>query len=254
MRWYGYDAETDEPLEATQFADYLSRKRRAYVRVGDTKQFFPKRVLKTIEYSIEDTYQGLYAQIRDYLGKSDAAVQLTYARYGLWHYVKAERQHVPPYQDLQSAGRNLRGLMRILLFKRFESSIHAFKTTISRFHNVHVDFLHALDNGIMPAGDDAQKILYEASTSDETDISSEERDIEHFLAALREASAQYDIRELQRPRTSPGDSARYRYSEPDFREGSAYHPRAGRETSEVESVASIAVAARQKTTHLYAVY
>ena len=199
LRWYGYDAETDEPVEATQFADYLSRKRRAYVRVGDTKQFFPKRVLKTIEYSIEDTYQGLYAQIRDYLGKSDAAVQLTYARYGLWHYVKSERQHVPPYQDLQSAGRNLRGLMRILLFKRFESSIHAFKTTISRFHNVHVDFLHALDNGIVPAGDDAQKILYEASTSDETDISPEERDIEHFLAALREASAQYDIRDFNVP-------------------------------------------------------
>ena len=204
LRWYGYDADTDEPVDATQFADYLSRKRRAYVRVGDTKQFFPKRALKTVEYSIEDTYQGLYTQIRDYLGKSDAAAQLTYARYGLWHYVKEERQNVPPYQDLQSAGRNLRGLMRILLFKRFESSVYSFKTTISRFYNVHVDFLRALESGIVPAGDDAQKILYEASTSDETDISPEERDpeerdIEHFLEALRKASAQYDIRDFNVP-------------------------------------------------------
>lgn len=197
LRWYGYDAETDEPVDATQFTDYLNRERRAYVRVGDTKQFFPKRTLKTVEYSIEDTYQGLYAQIRDYLGKSDTAAQLTYARYGLWHYVKEESQNVPPYQDLQSAGRNLRGLMRILLFKRFESSVYAFKTTISRFYNVHVDFLRALENGIVPAGDDAQKILYEASTSDETDISPEERD---FLEALREASAQYDIRDFNVPK------------------------------------------------------
>jgi len=30
------------------------------VLVGGKHQFFPNRVLKTIEYSIEDTYQGLY--------------------------------------------------------------------------------------------------------------------------------------------------------------------------------------------------
>ncbi len=199
LRWYGYDAETDEPVDATQFADYLSRNRRAYVRVGDTKQFFPKRTLKTIEYSIEETYQGLYAQIRDCLGKSQSAAQLTYARYGLWHYVKEERQDVHPYQELQSAGRNLRGLIRILLFKRFESSVHAFKMTISRFHSVHVDFLYALENGIVPAGDDAQKILYETTTADQTDISPEERDIGLFLEELRRASEQYNILDFNVP-------------------------------------------------------
>ena len=38
--------------------------------VGGRHQFFPKRELDTIEYSIEDTYQGLYQQLRGYLGKS----------------------------------------------------------------------------------------------------------------------------------------------------------------------------------------
>ena len=54
-------------------------------------------------------------------------LQLRYARYGLWHYVKEEKQDISPYRDLQSAGKNLRGLIRTLLFKRFESSVYAFK-------------------------------------------------------------------------------------------------------------------------------
>ena len=195
LRWYGYDAETHQPVDPAQFGDYLSHQRRAYVRIGDTQQFFPQRILKTVEYSIEDTYQGLYQQIREHLGtaKTTTASQLTYARYGLWHYVKKEKQGVSPYQDLQSAGKNLRGLIRVLLFKRFESSVYAFKRTISRFLNVHTKFLHALDNGIVAAGEEAQQILYDASNADETDIDSDERDI---LDQLRTISESYDIKDF----------------------------------------------------------
>ena len=195
LRWYGYDAETHQPVDPAQFGDYLSHQRRAYVRIGDTQQFFPQRILKTVEYSIEDTYQGLYQQIREHLGtaKTTTASQLTYARYGLWHYVKKEKQGVSPYQDLQSAGKNLRGLIRVLLFKRFESSVYAFKRTISRFLNVHTKFLHALDNGIVAAGEEAQQILYDASNADETDIDADERDI---LDQLRTISESYDIKDF----------------------------------------------------------
>ena len=118
---------------------------------------------------------------------------MTYARYGLWHYVKKEKQRVSPYRDLQSAGKNLRGLIRVLLFKRFESSVYAFKRTISRFLNVHSMFLKALDNGIVAAGEDAQQILYDASNADETDIDSDERDI---LDQLRTISESYDIKDF----------------------------------------------------------
>ena len=51
------------------FANTLTGQRRAYVMVGGRHQFFPKRELETIEYSIEDTYQGLYQELRGYLGK-----------------------------------------------------------------------------------------------------------------------------------------------------------------------------------------
>jgi hypothetical protein len=69
LRWYGFDAETHEPVDPSRFQEYVSGKRKAYVFVGGKHQFFPKRELETIEYSIEDTYQGLYQELRGYLGK-----------------------------------------------------------------------------------------------------------------------------------------------------------------------------------------
>ena len=195
LRWYGYDAETHEPVDPAQFSDYLNHQRRAYVRIGDIQQFFPQRILNTVQYSIEETYQGLYQQIREHLGtaKTNITAQLTYARYGLWHYVKREKQGVSPYQDLQSAGKNLRGLIRVLLFKRFESSVYAFKRTISRLLNVHIVFLNALDDGIVAAGEAAQQILYDVSNADEIDIDSGERDV---LDELRKLSESYDIQDF----------------------------------------------------------
>ncbi len=195
LRWYGYDADTHEPVDPAQFSDYLNRQRSAYVRIGDRQQFFPQRILNTVEYSIEDTYQGLYQQIRERLGTTEAPTvpQLTYARYGLWHYVKKNKQSVSPYRGLQSAGRNLRGLIRILLFKRFESSVHAFKQTISRLLNVHTNFLHALENGIVAAGEDAQQILYDVHSTNADDIDPDERDI---LDQLQKLSEFYDIEDF----------------------------------------------------------
>ena len=195
LRWYGYDAETHEPVDPAEFDDYLRQNRRAYVKIGDTQQFFPRRKLTTVQYSIEDTYQGLYQKIRKHLGttKTTTVTQLTYARYGLWHYVKKGKQEVAPYRDLQSAGRNLRGLIRVLLFKRFESSVYAFKRTISRLLNVHKIFLNALDNGIVAAGEKAQQVLYDASSVDEADIDADERDISDELRKLSES---YDIKDF----------------------------------------------------------
>ena len=195
LRWYGYDAETHEPVDPTKFDDYLNQQRRAYVKIGDTQQFFPRRKLTTVQYSIEETYKGLYQEIREHLGtgRTTTATQLTYARYGLWHYVKKGKQEVSPYRDLQSAGRNLRGLIRVLLFKRFESSVYAFKRTISRLLNVHRIFLNALDNGIVAAGEEAQQILYEASNFNEDDIDTDERDV---LDELRKLSESYDIEDF----------------------------------------------------------
>jgi len=190
LRWYGFDAETHQPVDPSRFREYLDGKRRAYVFVAGRHQFFPKRELDTIEYSIEETYQGLYQELRKYLGKSRKGIpvkppvdELTYARYGLWHYVIKQKQRRDPYDSLHRAGANLRGLIRVLLFKRFESSVFAFKETIDRLLKVHKRFREALSQGFVPAGEDAQAILYEPNQAEEQDL----------MDALRKISGRYDI-------------------------------------------------------------
>jgi HKD family nuclease/superfamily II DNA or RNA helicase len=194
LRWYGFDAETHEPVDPNRFQDYLQGTRKAYVLVGGKHQFFPKRELETIEDSIEDTYQGLYQELRGYLGKSRKARpakavpdgELTYARYGLWHYVKAEKQKKEPYATLQRAGANLRGLMRVLLFKRFESSVYALQETVKRLLKIHQSFIVLLDDGVVPAGEDAQYILYESDILEEGGL----------VDALREVSKRYNANDF----------------------------------------------------------
>ena len=197
LRWYGFDEETNQPVDPSQFQEYLDGQRRAYVAVGGDKQFFPKRVLETVSYNIEETYQGLYFNLREHIGKprrsglkSPSTSELTYARYGLWNYVIEEKQKQEPYTNLQRSGINLRGLMRILLFKRFESSVYAFKVSVRRLLKIHKRFLEALVEGIVPAGDAAQDILYDPTEPNEA----EEPDL---IDALRQASAQYDISDFK---------------------------------------------------------
>ena len=190
LRWYGYDSQTHEKVDPSKFKEYLDGRRRAYVLVGGTHQFFPKRELDTIEYSIEATYQGLYQELRSYLGKSRKGYpvepvpgELSYARYSLYHFVARDKQRREPYASLHRAGLNLRGLIRVLLFKRFESSVYAFCETIKRLLVVHERFSEALAQGIVPAGDKAEDLLYEPNHAEEQD----------FMDALRQASGRYDV-------------------------------------------------------------
>src|SRR5207248_8585616 len=157
-------------------------------------QFFPKRILETIDYSIEDTYQGLYQQIRGYLGKPRKSKgakaplgELSYARYGLWNYLRDEYKTREPYASLHRAGANLRGLIRVLLFKRFESSVHAFRETTRRLLRIHEAFVAALDEAIVPAGQDAQTILYESDYDEYTQL----------IDALRRVSQRYSVEGFQ---------------------------------------------------------
>lgn len=187
LRWYGYDSVTHQPVDPSRFSEYLDGDKRAYVLVAGKHQFFPKRELDTIDYSIEDTYRGLYQELRGYLGKPRKTTsdplppELTYARYGLWRYVKIAKQKHEPYASLHRAGSNLRGLVRVLLFKRFESSVFAFQETIRRFLKIHNTFLKALDDGFVPAGQDAQSLLYASDSEEEVDL----------LAQLRNVSTTY---------------------------------------------------------------
>jgi superfamily II DNA/RNA helicase len=192
LRYYGYDSQSQQKVDPSNFSAYLKGEKKAYILVGGQPRFFPRRELKTIEYSIEDTYQGLYDELRSYLGSpgmisisNKAPVgELTYARYSLWNYVNAEYQEREPYTNLHGIGSNLCGLMRILLFKRFESSVYAFRQTINKLILNHEHFINALDLGFVPAGKEAQIILNKVwDGDDDTD----------FIDLLAEATGKYDI-------------------------------------------------------------
>ncbi len=191
LRWYGYDAETDQRVDPEHFELYRDGERRAYILVGGRKHYFPRRRLQTIEYSIEATYQGLYQQLRGCLAGHGAGARaceaLTYARYGLWDYVLPHKRNQRPYTELQRAGANLRGLMRIMLFKRFESSVYAFRESVRRILAGHRAFLQALDRGIVPAGDEARGLLYESDQLEE----------QALMDALRAVSGRYQVADLR---------------------------------------------------------
>ncbi len=191
LRFYGFDSKTHQKVDPANFKEYLDGTRRAYVIVGGKHRFFPKRELETIEYSIEDTYQGLYQDLRQYMGKprkrqlvKPPTNELSYARYGLWNYVLKDKQKQEPYNTLQRAGANLRGLMRVLLFKRFESSVYAFQETLKKLLIVHERFLKALSQGFVPAGEEAQTLLSEDYNQ------AEEQDL---MDALQKVSNKYDL-------------------------------------------------------------
>jgi superfamily II DNA or RNA helicase len=207
LRWYGRDAETDEPLDPNDFGAYQRGEKKAYVLVDGEKQFFPRRRLQTIEYSIEESYNGLYDELRGYLGRSSGSQgehhenghvdgrtngfgdALTYARYGIGDYVLPEKQHETRYRELKQAGGTLRGLMRILLFKRFESSVEAFRETVKRLLSAHKGFAAAVEGGKLPAGKRAERIL----TS--SDLGGDAESEEELLKALGESGGAetYDV-------------------------------------------------------------
>ena len=125
LRWYGRDADTDERLDPGDFGAYQKGEKKAYVLVNGEKQFFPRRRLSTVEYSIEASYNGLYDELRGYLGHGPAHAfgdgpsgngygggdnyQLAYARYGIGDYVLPKKQVETRYRELRQAGGTLRG-------------------------------------------------------------------------------------------------------------------------------------------------
>ena len=125
------------------------------------KVFFADRELDNVTYDIEKVYNKNFEKITNYL-KKDAVDGLTLARFGLGLYVKQDKLASNKiYQKLWSNGKGLRGLMRILLLKRMESSIVAFKKTVHRLKQANKIFLGILENGKIPIGKIAQKIMYD---------------------------------------------------------------------------------------------
>jgi len=89
---------------------------------------FPERELFEIDYSLDETYQGLYYQIADKIEK-----ELNLA------YYRLEEYRLKGKKDEMELGRMkaLGGILQTLLLKRLESSVEAFRKSIQ----TQIDFL-----------------------------------------------------------------------------------------------------------------
>lgn len=145
-----------------------------------SRSYFPTRVPKTITFRIDDNnpadqYARLYApQVVDIIN------QLNLPRYGLGNYVAAS-PHKPPTQgeakllhDLSRAGKRLMGFCRTNLFKRLESSGHAFLQSIERHILRNYIFLHAIEtHRPLPIGPQDSGLLDSRISDTDADIPQE---------------------------------------------------------------------------------
>ena len=130
------------------------------------RSYFPKRVPKTAKFTIDDAdpadqYARLYSD-----SVVDAINKLTLPRYGLGNYAEASPTESPnaaetrSFQDLSRAGKRLMGFCRTNLFKRLESSGHAFVQSVERHLLRNFVYLHALSNKLpVPVGTQEAELL-----------------------------------------------------------------------------------------------
>lgn len=123
---------------------------------------FPERRLNTIRFNLGESaeHEELYQEIVGLIPR-DGDTGLTFGRYFLPRYLKSEYEDDESYRGINKIGSNLLGLMRVLLFKRLESSIFALRETIDRQISAHTFFLDGLDEGYALIGEALSKLIYE---------------------------------------------------------------------------------------------
>jgi superfamily II DNA or RNA helicase len=151
--------------------------RRFLVLEGGSRFHFPKRRPKALTFRIrdsdpEDQYARLYSNT-----VVDTIRMLHLPRYGLANYLKPSPETPPGSEEaevmknLSRAGKRLIGFCRINLFKRLESSGHAFLLSLRRHIVRNFIHLHALENNLpLPIGTQ-DAALFDTRTDDADDDS-----------------------------------------------------------------------------------
>ena len=161
------------------------------IKVGgqDHQIVFPTPRVHRVDYNLEEVMPGFFDRFAHALD-SDTGVEdpsvLTMARYSPSQF---RLDHAEEAYEKQLAG-----LLRSGLLKRFESSPYAFAETCERMANSHDAFLSLLDNGRVVTGEALADWI--ATDSDEAD----DEQIDTFLdgiVGLSDDAAQYDVERLR---------------------------------------------------------
>ena len=187
--------------------DDVERGRRYLEFEDGSRSYFPVRQPKTVTFAIDaqdpnDQYARLFAD-----PVVNTVNALTLPRYGLGNYVHP-MPHKPPTQeearvlaDLSRAGTRLKGFCRTNLFKRLESSGHAFVLSVERHILRNFICIHALEHRLpLPIGTQDVAILDTWGTDQDDEIwefDAEAEDNgaeEQTLSAARRIPSEPDIR------------------------------------------------------------
>ena len=141
---------------------FIRRRRKDIAELyGDTASIngepvvFPTPKLSNLEYRLDRVYAkaGDFTDLLETIGRHQAV------RYNPTEYLKPENQRVQRYAGLFRARGRIAGMMRHLLFKRLESSIPAFSSTIKSLAQSNRAFRSALQAGYVPVGSVATNLL-----------------------------------------------------------------------------------------------
>ena len=182
---------------------------RKYLPFPDgSRQAFPSRVPKTIKVDVGGQYARLFSD--DVVATING---LNLPRYGLGNYVvetsTPSAADARLLDDLSRAGKRLMGFCRTNLFKRLESSGHAFLLSVERHVLRNFIFIHAIEQGLpLPIGATDAGVLDSQSYDGDADANAGDvfdededlasHDVEHNQArteqAFRERAAKvYDL-------------------------------------------------------------
>ena len=155
---------------------------------------FPDPQLDNVAYGLDKVYAkaGSYDDLMKELRKHKAT------RYRATEYLTEEAKKKPEYRDLFRAQDRIARLMAVLLLKRLESSIEAFRSTLNSLMQSNRNFREALDAGFVPIGRTATRLL-----------SGQSFDADDLLEVLRQ--------EEQRRQEQGGQREKLVHSVDDFR-------------------------------------
>ena len=150
-------------IEQEVLSKVLVRRRRRDIRdiYGESAEVngkpvrFPEPVLDNVDYRLDKVYAKA-GSLED-LGKLLKQHKAT--RYRAIQYLKEDAKNKAEYSALFRAGDRIAGLMGVLLFKRLESSIEAFRSTLNSLIRSNRNFREALITGYVPIGATATRLL-----------------------------------------------------------------------------------------------
>jgi HKD family nuclease/superfamily II DNA or RNA helicase len=125
------------------------------VYVSGKKVNFIDPALDNLPYRLD----SVYAKAGSFDDLQHRIAQHQGARYLAVDYILPAKRNDPAYRDLLRARNRVAALMRHLLFKRLESSVAAFRSTLETLIRSNRNFRASLDEGFVPIGKTATRLL-----------------------------------------------------------------------------------------------